>query len=110
MLEDSPTFQLSSLAPLKGEKHENLDARKKDRLAKCQSITLIVLIFKSSMYVIKTVKNKTSKTKTVVYFVYSLFTLIFHFQHIHFKNKIFSRIANIYDGYRHKLTKRLFKK
>ena len=49
------------------------------------------------------------KTKIVVPFIYSSFTLIstliFDFQHLHFKNKILSRIANIYDGYWHKLTK-----
>ena len=37
-------------------------------------------------------------------------TLIFHFYHLHFKNKILSRIANIYDGYWHKFTKKLLKK
>ena len=100
MLEDSLTFQLPSLALLKGDKIPE----KKDRSAKCQSMTLLALIFmKSSMYVIKIVKNKNSKTKIVVPFIYSSFTLIstliFHFQQLHFKNKILSRIANIYDGY-----------
>ena len=113
MLEDSLTFQLSSLASLKGEKMKSLKKRKV-RSAKCQSMTLLALIFKSSMYVIKIVKNKNSKTKIVVPFIYSSFTLIstliFHFQQLHFKNKILSRIANIYDGYWHKLTKKLFKK
>ena len=49
----------------------------------------------------------------MVPFIYSSFTLIstliFHFHHLHFKNKILSRIANIYDDYWHKLTKK-FKK
>ena len=66
------------------------------------------------MYVIKIVKNKNSKTKIVVPFIYCPFTLIstliFHFQQLHFKNKILSRIANIYDGYWHKFTKKLLKK
>ena len=47
MLEDSLTFQLPSLALLKGDKIPE----KKDRSAKCQSMTLLALIFKSSMYV-----------------------------------------------------------
>ena len=51
------------------------------------------------MYVIKIVKNKNSKTKIVVPFIYFPFTLIFHFQQLHFNNKILSRIAYIYDGY-----------
>ena len=34
MLEDSLTFQLSSLAPLKGKKNENLDPRKKGPISK----------------------------------------------------------------------------
>ena len=73
MLEDSLTFQLPSLALLKGDKIPE----KKDRSAKCQSMTLLALIFmKSSMYVIKIVKNKNSKTKIVVPFRYSSFTLI----------------------------------
>ena len=63
MLEYSLTFQLSSLAPLKGKQNENLDPPKKDRLAKCQSMTLIALIFKSSMYVMKIVKTKNRKQK-----------------------------------------------
>ena len=63
MLEYSLTFQLSSLAPLKGKQNENLDPPKKDWLAKCQSMTLIALIFKSSMYVMKIVKTKNRKQK-----------------------------------------------
>ena len=63
MLEDSLTFQLSSLAPLKGEKNENLDPQKKDRLAKCQSMTILVSIFKSFMYVMEIVKTKIRKQK-----------------------------------------------
>ena len=58
MTEDSLTFQLSSLVPFKGEKNENLDPRKKDQSAKCQSMMLLALIFKSSMFVTKIVKNK----------------------------------------------------
>ena len=46
---------------------------KKDRSAKCQAMTLLALIFKSSMYVIKIVKNKYSKTKIVVPFTYSIY-------------------------------------
>ena len=85
-------------------KNENLDPReKKDRSAKCQSMTLLTLIAESSMYVKKIVKNRNSKTKIVVPLIYSSFalipTLIFHFQQLHFKSKILSRIANIYDGY-----------
>ena len=61
------------------------------------------------MYVIKIVKNKNSKTKIVVPFIYCPFTLIstliFHFQQLHFNNKILSRIAYIYDGYWHKVNK-----
>ena len=55
---DSLTFQLSSLTPLKGKQNENLDPRKKGRLAKCQSMALLASIFKSSMYVMKIVKTK----------------------------------------------------
>ena len=77
-------------------------------------MTLLVLIFKSSMYVIKFMKNKNLKTKIVVPFIYSSFTLIytiiFHFQQLHFKNKILSRMANIYDDYWYKLSKKLSKK
>ena len=98
MLEDSLTFQLSSLAPSKKKKNENLDSRKKDQLAKCQSMTLLTLIFKSSMYVMKIVKTKIWGP-----FIYPSFTLIstliFHFHQLHFKNKILSRITNIYDSY-----------
>ena len=65
-------------------------------------MTSLVLIFKSSMYVIKIVKNKNSKTKILVPFIYSSFTLIsiliFDFHQLHFKKKILSRIANINDG------------
>ena len=61
MLEDILTFQLSSLAPLKGKKNENLDPRKKDQLEKCQSMTLLALIFKSSMYLMKNLKTKIRK-------------------------------------------------
>ena len=75
ILEDSLTFQLSSLAPSKGEKMKTLIPEKKDQSAKCQSMTLLALIFKSSM-LIKVVKNKNSKTKIVVSFIYSSFTLI----------------------------------
>ena len=103
MTDDSLTFQLSSLVPFKGEKNENLDPRKKDQSAKCQSMMLLALIFKSSMFVTKIVKNKNQKTKIVVPFIYSSFslisTVIFHFHQLYFKNKILSRIANIYDDY-----------
>ena len=111
MLEDSLTFKLSSLTPLKEENWKlRSPKKKKDRSAKCQSMTLLALIFISSMYVIKTVK-KNSKTKIAVPFIYFLIcSLIFHFHQLLFKNKILSRIANIYDGYWHKLTKKLFKK
>ena len=63
MLEDSLIFQLFILAPLKGKKNENLDAPKKERSAKCQSMTLLALIFKSSMYVMKIMKTKIRKQK-----------------------------------------------
>ena len=83
ILEDSLTFQLSSLAPSKGEKMKTLIPEKKDQSAKCQSMMLLALIFISSMYEIKIVNNKNSKTKIVVPFIYSSFTLIstliFHF-------------------------------
>ena len=82
---------------------KTLTPEKKDRSAKCHSMTLLALIFKSFMYVIRIVKNKNSKTKIVVPFIYSSFTLIstliLHFDQLHFRNKILSRIANIYDGY-----------
>ena len=78
---------------------KTLTPEKKDRSAKCHSMTLLALIFKSFMYVIRIVKNKNSKTKIVVPFIYSSFTLIFHFHQLHFKNKILSPVANIYDGY-----------
>ena len=110
MLEDSLTFKLSSPAPSKGENWELRSTKKKDRSAKCQSMTLLALIFISSMYVIKIVK-KNSKIKIAVPFIYFLISsLIFHFHQLLFKNKILSRIANIYDGYWNKLTKKLFKK
>ena len=52
MLGDSLTFQLSSLAPLKEQKKkENLDPPKKGPISK-MSMTLLALIFKSSMHVI----------------------------------------------------------
>ena len=48
-------------------------------------------------------ENKSLKTKIVVPFIYSSFTLIstliFHFHQLHFKNKILSRITHIYDSY-----------
>ena len=76
-------------------------------------MTLLALIFKSSMYVTKIVKNKNLKKKNCGFFIYSSFslisTLIFYFHQLHFKNKILSRIANIYGSYWHKLTKKLFK-
>ena len=76
MLEDSLTFKLSSLAPLKEKrKNENLDARKKERSAKCKSMTLLALILKSSMHVLKILYYKNSNTKIVVPFIYSSFTL-----------------------------------
>ena len=56
MLQDSLTFELSSLSTLKRKKNENLDPRKKGRSAKRQSMTLLAL--KSSMYVLKIVKTK----------------------------------------------------
>ena len=63
-MEYSLTFQLCSLAPSKEKKEtENLDPRKKYRLAKCQSMTLLALIFKSSVYVMKFVKTKSRKQK-----------------------------------------------
>ena len=85
----------------KKEEKENLDPRKKRPISKMSINDVLVLIFNSSMYVIKIVKNKNSKTKIVVPFIYSSFTLIstliFHFQQLHFKNKILSK-----DGYWHK--------
>ena len=103
MLEDSLTFQLSSVASLKEKQRKLRSLKKKKRSAKCQSMTLLALIFTSSLCVIKIVKNKNSKTKIVVPFIYSSFmlisTLIFHFHQKHFKNKILSQIANTYDGY-----------
>ena len=85
MLQDSLTFKLSSLAPLKRKKNENLDPRKKERSAKCKSKTLLALILKSSMYVLKIVK-----TKIVVPFIYSSFTVVnFPFPSITFQNQNF---------------------
>ena len=112
MLEDSISFQLSILESLKRKKWK-FRSRKKNWSAKCQSMTLLALIFKSSIYVIKNGKSKIRKQK-LWFLIYSPFTLIstlvFHFHQLHFKNKILSQIANMYDGYRHKITKRLFKK
>ena len=77
-------------------------------------MTLLALIFKLSMNVTKIVKDKTWKTKIAIAFIYSsitlISTLIFHFQQLHFKNYILSWISNIYGGYWHRLTKKLFKK
>ena len=42
---------------------KNLDPRKKERSAKRQSMTLLALILKSSMYVLKIVKTKIRKQK-----------------------------------------------
>ena len=52
-----------------------------------------------------------NKTCGCVYIlpIYFNFYLNFPFP-LHFKNKILSRIVNIYDGYWHKLTKKMFKK
>ena len=64
MLEDSLTFQLSCLVHLKGKKIWKLrPPKKKDRLAKYQSMTLLALLIKSCMYVIKIVKTKLRKQK-----------------------------------------------
>ena len=66
------------------------------------------------MYIIKIVKNKNSKAKIVLPFIYCPFTLIstliFDFQQLHFNNKILSRIAYRYYGYWHKFNKKLFQK
>ena len=55
------------------------------------------------MYIIKIVKNKNSKAKIVLPFIYCPFTLIstliFDFQQLPFNNKILSRIAYRYYGY-----------
>ena len=100
MLEDSLTFELSSLAPLKEKKNENLDPRKKERSAECKSMTLLALILKSSVYVLKIVKTKILKQKLwFLLYIPLLHLLIFHFHQLHFKNKILLRIANIYDDY-----------
>ena len=55
-------------------------------------------------------KNCGSFYIFLIYFNFYFLFLYFHFCQLHFKNKILSRIANIYDGYWHKLTKKLFKK
>ena len=93
MLEDSLNFQLSSLAPLQGKKIETLDPRRKEQSAKCQSMTLLVLIFKSSMHIKEIIKTKIQKQKLGSLFIYSSFTLIstliFHFHQLHCKNKKF---------------------
>ena len=68
-MEYSLTFQLCSLAPLKEKKKENLDPRKKYRLAKCQSMTLLALIFKSSVYVMKIVKKKVENKNCVSFYI-----------------------------------------
>ena len=70
-----------------------------------------VISFNFSMvYVCK--KNCENKNcgSFYIFLLYFISTLIFHFHQLHFKNKILSRIANIYDGYWHKLTKKLFQK
>ena len=63
MLEGSLSFQLSSRAPLKGKKMKTLILETKERSAKRQSMTLLALILKSSMHVIKIVKTKIWKQK-----------------------------------------------
>ena len=63
MLKDSLSFQLSSRAPLKGKKIKTLILETKERSAKRQSMTLLALILKSSMHVIKIVKTKIWKQK-----------------------------------------------
>ena len=104
MLEDSLTFELSSLAPLKGKKNENLDPPKKERSAKRQSMTLLALILKLSMYVLQIVKTKIRKHKLwfLLYIapLYFNFNVNFPFPSITFKSKILLQIANIYDGYK----------
>ena len=104
MLQDSLTFELSSLSTLKRKKNENLDPRKKGRSAKRQSMTLLAL--KSSMYVLKIVK-----TKIVFPFifppVYFNFYVNFPFPSIAFQKQSF--VANSKHIW-HKLTKKLSKK
>ena len=82
MLEDSLSFQLSSLAPLNGKKI-NLDPPTKRAISK-MSINDVISV---NFYI-----AHICKTKIAVAFIYSsftlIFTLIFHFHHLHFKNKI----------------------
>ena len=80
MLEDNLTFQLFSRALLKGKKWKLRPSKKKDRSAKCLSMTLWALIFKSSMYVIKIVKTKIRKQKCGSFYVFLLyFNFYFNF-------------------------------
>ena len=74
MLEDSVTFELSSLAPLKGKKYKRRFPQK--RAISKTSISDVVSINSQMTYVCnKNCKNKNSKTKPVVPFVYSPFIL-----------------------------------
>ena len=81
MLEDSLIFELSSLAPLKGTKNENLDPRKKSNQQKRQSVTLLSLILKLSgvdfKIVLKIVKTKIRKQK--LWFLLYIPPLYFNF-------------------------------
>ena len=63
MLGDSLTFQLSSLAPLKGGKKRKLRPPKKGPISKMSINDFTSINFKSSMYVMKIVKTKIRKQK-----------------------------------------------
>ena len=74
MLEDSLTFELSSLAPLKG-KNEKLRPSKKRVISKTSIYDVISVNFKIVYVCTKNCENKNSKTKIVVPFIYSSFIL-----------------------------------
>ena len=67
---DSLTFQLSSLALLKGKKNENLDSQRKRAISKT-SINDISFSFQIVYVRNKNCANEKSKTKIVVAFIYS---------------------------------------
>ena len=74
MLEDSFSFELSSLVPWKGK---DKFPKKRAISKRHQSITLLgALIFRSSMFVLK-IGKKIWKTKIVVLFIYSSYILLY---------------------------------
>ena len=69
-MEYSLTFQLCSLAPSKEKKeNENLDPRKKYRLAKCQSMTLLALFLNRLCMSWKLWKQKVENKNCVSFYI-----------------------------------------